>query len=187
MLRRSLGRVLFASVPALVLAGPAAADQAFLQLDGIEGEATAAGFEKQIEVLSWSWGVSNPATVGTGSGGMTAGRASIGELQVMKAADAATPRLFQNAAAGKHIPKGILVVRREAGDGGFPYLRITLEDVLVTALQLSAGGEQPMESLSVAFGKVVIEYRTTDASGKPSAWIAAGWDLAANVSYTPPR
>ena len=30
----------------------------FLKIDGVEGEATAKGHEKEIEILSWSWGVS---------------------------------------------------------------------------------------------------------------------------------
>jgi type VI secretion system secreted protein Hcp len=188
MLRRGLGRILLASVPVLVLAGNAAGDQVFLQLEGIEGEATAERYSKQIEIVSWSWGVSNPTTArATRGGGAASGRASVGELQLMKATDAATPKLFQNAASGKHIPKGVLIVLRGNDAGGFPYLRITLEDVVVTALQLSAGGDRPTESVSLGFTRVVIEYRTTDASGKPSSWISAGWDLATNGSYTPPQ
>jgi type VI secretion system secreted protein Hcp len=185
MLRRNLGRILLASIPALVLAGPAAvADQAFLQLDGVEGEAAADGFAKQIEVLSWSWGVSNPAAVAGAGTALSAGRASVGEIQLMKTTDTATPKLFQNAASGKHIPKGVLTMRRE-GAGGFSYLRVTLEDVVVTAYQVSASSERPTESVSLAFGKVLIEYRYMDASGKPSNWIPACWDLATNAGCTP--
>ena len=48
----------------------------FLKLTGIEGESTAKGMEKQIEVYSFSWGASNPSTVGSGSGGPPASVAS---------------------------------------------------------------------------------------------------------------
>jgi type VI secretion system secreted protein Hcp len=45
----------------------------FLKLDGLDGESTRAGFEKQIEIYSFSFGASNPTTVGSGTSGMAAG------------------------------------------------------------------------------------------------------------------
>ena len=40
----------------------------FLDLGAtIKGESTAKGFEGKIEIFSFSWGASNPTTIGSGS------------------------------------------------------------------------------------------------------------------------
>ena len=42
---------------------------AFMSVDGVESESTRKGFEQQIEVISFSWGASNPTSIGVGGGG----------------------------------------------------------------------------------------------------------------------
>jgi type VI secretion system secreted protein Hcp len=52
---------------------------AFLKLDGIDGESADAKYKGAIEILSFSWGVSNAGSHGSGSGG-GAGKASFQDL-----------------------------------------------------------------------------------------------------------
>ena len=66
---------------------------AFLKIDGVNGEATRKGFEKQMEILSFSWGASNPSTIGAGGGGGGGGKVSVSSFNVMKKSDAASPIL----------------------------------------------------------------------------------------------
>ena len=40
----------------------------YLQIDGIEGESEATGFEKQIQIESWSIGANNAGSSGLGTG-----------------------------------------------------------------------------------------------------------------------
>ena len=63
------------SVPAL----SAQADY-FLKLGGVEGESRDDKHKNQIEILSWSWGASQPATSGGMGGGMGAGKVSMSGL-----------------------------------------------------------------------------------------------------------
>ncbi|MEO7986135.1 MAG: type VI secretion system tube protein Hcp, partial [Gemmatimonadales bacterium] len=49
---------------------------AFLKIDGVDGESTRKGFEKQTEIFSYSFGASNPSTVGSGGGGGGGGKVS---------------------------------------------------------------------------------------------------------------
>jgi type VI secretion system secreted protein Hcp len=161
---------------ALGLSGSSLADSVFLKLGDIKGESTAVGHEGEIEILSWSWGASNPATIGTTSGGLSAGRVAIADLSLMKLLDSATPKLFELVTRGTHTPKAVLIVRKE-GDRPFDYLRITLEDVLVSSLQVSGATERPSESVSLSFAKVLVEYRSQSSSGSGSTWIPASWDL----------
>jgi hypothetical protein len=85
---------------ALVVSNVNAAFDAFLKIDGIDGEATATGHEDQIEILSFSWGVSNPSALaqhgGSGSGGPV-----LLPVTMAKRIDKATPKLMRAAVAGE--------------------------------------------------------------------------------------
>jgi hypothetical protein len=94
----------------VLLAGPAiaASSDYLLELDGIKGEAASAGPRQTIEISSFSWGVSNPTSVGSGSSGMSAGKVSVQDLSVMRApespASVATAReRGSGMASGKRV------------------------------------------------------------------------------------
>jgi type VI secretion system secreted protein Hcp len=179
--RRNPGIILGTSAFAILLGlatAPARADDMFLQLGDVVGDATKVGYEKWIEVLSWSWGASNPTTVGAGAG-LSAGKVSVSDLSLMKVADSATPRLIDAVANGVHFPKAALAIRRSSDR--FEYMRIRLEEVMVSSDQLSAGGERPTESVSLSFARYVVDY--TPGPGQKA--VSFGWDVARNVPFSP--
>src|SRR4051812_38889899 len=61
----------------------------FLRLSGIDGESIASGHAKEIDILSWSWGMTNKITFVTG--GLGSGKAQAGELSFMHWVDRSTP------------------------------------------------------------------------------------------------
>jgi type VI secretion system secreted protein Hcp len=65
---------------------------AFLKVSNIQGESQDSGFTNQIEVLSFSWGASQPAHVA--GGGQGSGKASLGDLTITKRYDKSSPPLF---------------------------------------------------------------------------------------------
>src|SRR4051812_46637034 len=92
----------------------------FLKLGDLKGEATDDKHKGEIEVMSWSWGVSQPSGMASGSGG-GAGKASFSDLNIMHNLDRASPVLMQKCATGEHIADGTLVARK-AGKGPQEYL-----------------------------------------------------------------
>ena len=156
----------------------------YLKITGpdIEGESTAKGFEKQIEIYSFSWGASNPSTVGPGSTGISAGRVSVSSFNVMKKTDKTSAPLFKACCTGQHFDDAVVVMRKAAGTAGqAPFLKYTFTNVMIESIQWSGstgGDDTPTESLSLAFAKVEVEYQQQDtkggAVGKP---IIAAWDL----------
>ena len=77
----------FAAVSSLLMAAsPAfAASDYLLQLDPVKGESMETAAPQNIEVESFSWGVSNASSTSTGSGA-GAGKVNVQDLSVMKAA-----------------------------------------------------------------------------------------------------
>jgi type VI secretion system secreted protein Hcp len=117
-----------------------------------------------IDVESWSWGVSNTGTAYSGSGGATAGKAQLGDLQIVKKVDKASPKLFLGAATGTLYTKATLRLNKGT-EKASEYLVITLEDVLITGVQLSGAGgtDLPSEQVTLNYAKATIEVTETEA------------------------
>jgi type VI secretion system secreted protein Hcp len=152
----------------------------YIKFDGITGDVTAAGFEGSIEVLSFSWGLSNTGTIASGSGG-GAGKASFQDLHFETSASKASPVLAKNCATGEHNQKATLSVVKSAQGKLNTYYKVVLEDVLVSSFQSAgAGDEGPEESISLAFAKIEFDYYPQNADGTSGDQVQFTWDLALN-------
>jgi type VI secretion system secreted protein Hcp len=153
----------------------------FLRIDGIEGESTDAKHVGWIDVDSWSWGATHPAAPAVGAGGGGAGKVQFGDFQFTTRVSKASPKLFLACASGQHIKEARLVGRR-TGQGQQDFLTWAFADVLVAAYQTGGaeGGDQPVDSVSLSFGKVTVEYKAQKADGSLDTPVTAGWDGKAN-------
>lgn len=159
------------------------ASDIFAKLGDIKGESVDAKHKDEIEVLSFSWGVSNPPVPGGGGGG--AGKATFQDLVIVHRIDKASPVLMQACATGKHL-KDATITHRKAGKGQHEYLIVKLDDVLITAVSHSGNSGQPdtgSETVSLTFGKVDLEYRPQRPDGSPDAGIHFKYDLKNNKTF----
>jgi type VI secretion system secreted protein Hcp len=133
-----------------------------------------------IDVLAWSWGMSQSGTTHMGSGG-GAGKVNIQDLSFTKYIDASSPALQLHCCLGKHIPKCTLLVRK-AGDKQQKYLEIAMDEVIVTSVSTGGSGGQDRltENVTLNFAKVTFEYfkQATDGSTKSAGSLK--YDIAAN-------
>lgn len=154
----------------------AASVDMFLELDGIKGESKDEKHKGEIEILSFSWGASNPGSGSYGGGG-GAGKVSISDLSVTKPIDQSSTQLFVDAATGKHIKDATLTLRKKSSGDGEPleFLKIKLQDILVSSVQQAGNGssERPTESVSLNFTKIEIAYQSED--GGPV--VTGGYDI----------
>jgi type VI secretion system secreted protein Hcp len=129
---------------------------AFLKLDGIDGESTDHKHKGEIEVLSFSWGASNPTTIGSATGGAGAGKIKFNEFQIVKHMDTASPLIFQKICQGSSIPNGTFTLTDRATGLGFYKVQFT--DVFITSVQpaSSPGANAALEQFSFAFANVAI-------------------------------
>jgi type VI secretion system secreted protein Hcp len=131
----------------------------FLKLDGIKGEANDAKHPSTVEILSFSWGVSNGGTQPAGS------QVSINDFSFVHKLDKSTPSLMLACATGQHIPSAVLTTRK-AGKTQQDYLKFTFSDILVSSYQ--SGGHSsgvPTDQFSLNFAKVEISYAVTKPDG----------------------
>ena len=138
----------------------------FLKLEGIKGESKDEhGHADQIDVLAWSWGLSNSGTAhsGTGAG---AGKVNVQDISLTKWVDRASINLIQYCATGKHIKSAHLVVRK-AGGTPLEYIKIDFDDLLVSSVSTGgSGGEDRLtENISLNFAKFKVEYFTQAKDG----------------------
>jgi type VI secretion system secreted protein Hcp len=152
--------------------------QMFLKLAGIDGESTDAKHKGEIDVLAWSWGLSDSTSPGGGGGG--AGRVNIENISIQKLVDLASPLLLSFSAQGKHITDGTLTTRK-AGKLSGDFLLFKMTDVIVTSVHVSASQDtnQPAENITLSFGKVDFDYRPTKPDGTLGADLSFKWDVNA--------
>jgi type VI secretion system secreted protein Hcp len=133
-----------------------------------------------IDILSFSWGMSQSANTSYG-GGLGAGKASFSDITFSKYLDNATTMLQTALARGTHLTKAILTVRK-AGDGAVNYQTITLEQVIVTSYQSAASGgdDRLMETFSLAYAKVTSHYFLQGDKGAVTQGPEFIWNLQTN-------
>jgi type VI secretion system secreted protein Hcp len=156
---------------------------AFLELDGIEGEAQDADYEGKIELQSFSWGASNNSSFAVGTGG-SVHKGQIHDITVSMYISRASLRLLERAVNGLHINKGKISLLKQSGDKKIPYFELELEHVLVTSYQISAHGgpHLPVESATLHFVKVKSKYLPQGNEGDATGNVDFGWDLQKNVA-----
>lgn len=154
-----------------------------LKIDGIEGESLDEKHKNEIEIDSFSWGVTNMGGAARGGGGGT-GKADFTDISFSKQADKSSPKLVKAAASGEHLKKAVLSCRKASGKGGqVEYLKVVLEDVMVSSYQTggSAGASSiPMDQFSLNFAKVSYEYMPQKADGTLEGAVSAAYDRATN-------
>ena len=151
----------------------------FLKLTGIKGETQDAKHKDEIHLESFSWGLNQTGSSHLGGGAGT-GKVSVQDINITKFVDKSSAPLMLYCASGKHIPEGLITVRK-AGDKPLEYLKVKLTDILVSSIQQAGhGAELITENITLNFAKFNVEYQqqSPDGSGQPAGEM--GWDIKAN-------
>ena len=150
--------------------------------DTIKGETKDKAQSKKhdIDILSWSWGMTQSGTMHSGGGGGS-GKASFQDISVTKYIDTATNGLMMALAKGSHIKECVLLARK-AGAGQETYIKITMKDVIVTSISTGGSGGQDRltENVSLNFASVDFEYTPQTEKGTMGAAQSFKWDIEKN-------
>jgi type VI secretion system secreted protein Hcp len=159
----------------VMTAAPARAE-CFLKLDGVKGESTDAKHSGEIEVLAWSWGLTQSASTHVSAGAGT-GSADFGDIKISKALDHATPILTQFAAKGTAVNNATLSCRQSAKSNG-DYLTISLTLVLVSSLKVAIDKDRPTEEISLNFNQIKMTHRQPKSDGSLGEAVTFTFNIA---------
>lgn len=175
----------------------------YLKIQGIEGESTAPGREGQIDVLSFSWGVSQPAfkmAIGVGAG-TGSPRAAFKSFTISKRLDKATPKILETCARGRRVPTvEMTIVQRDEGSPDRVLCAYKFTDVLITSVNISGedaentgsatggstvsasavGEDRPLETVTLNYSRMEVTYTGIQPDGTAASPVRWGWDLKVN-------
>ena len=141
----------------------------------IKGESMQDVYKDQIEILSFSWGVTQAGGYSYGSGG-TSAKANLHDFSVSFRMSPASPKLMQFSASGKHLDSAVFTAL-EASETPQKYLEITLTDVVISSYQTGGSGDdKPIESMTLNFAQVKQEYFKQDDSGVVTSAATGSWN-----------
>ncbi|ERI52370.1 hypothetical protein N878_19330 [Pseudomonas sp. EGD-AK9] len=155
----------------------------FIKIGDVDGESADKTHAKEIDVLAWSWGMSQSGSMHVGGGG-GAGKVSIQDISLTKWIDKSSPNLMMACSSGKHYPEAKLTIRKAGGEDPVEYLIITLKEVLVSSISTGgSGGEDRLtENVTLNFGQVQVDYQPQKQDGsKDGGPIKYGWNIRENV------
>ncbi|HEY1057124.1 MAG TPA: type VI secretion system tube protein Hcp [Limnobacter sp.] len=152
----------------------------FLKIKGVDGESVDKVHAKEIDILSWSWGMSQSGTTHTARGG-GAGKVSVQDLSITKYTDKSTPNLIKACCNGKHFEEAVLTVRK-AGEQPLEYIILTMKDVLVTAVSEggSGGDDRLTENITLNFAEFSYVYVPQKRDGGADGKVEATFNIATN-------
>jgi type VI secretion system secreted protein Hcp len=164
-----------------------AASDIYIKFDGVDGESAAVGYEKHLEVLSWSWGATNSSSI-IGGGGGGAGKVSMQDFHFTCKVNSASPALMLACATGQHIPTATFrFVRTSSSGKPEEYYVVTLSDVMVSSFSSSrpaptstttAPDPAPVEKVTLNFTKIEFKYTPAAAAGSTATPVTATVDVA---------
>ncbi len=152
----------------------------FIKIGDIKGESLDDSHKGEIDVLAWSWGMSQSGSTHMGSGS-GAGKVAVQDISVTHYVDSASAALISACCTGKHYPEAKLTVRK-AGDKPLEYIKLTMKDVIITSVSTGgSGGEDRLtENVSLNFGQFKLEYTPQEKSGAGGGVKEAAYDMQAN-------
>ena len=174
----------------------------FLKIEGIDGESLQKGHEKEIEILSFSWGANNAGSFAGNLGGGS-GKVAVADFKFTVPVNKATPKLFLACMTGEHIKSAQLTCRK-AGKTQQDYLKWKFTDLLISSYHIggSIGADHldhsrehatpsgqirgqsqsdllPVDEVTFNFTKIEVVYAPQKADGSLDAGMPAGYDLKA--------
>jgi type VI secretion system secreted protein Hcp len=154
----------------------------------VEGETNDSVYSahKAFDITSFSFGASNPSSVGSAGGGSGSGKVNLSSFSVAKITDNCSPSLWLACCNGGHYDKGTVSLRRAGGQKdttGTEYLNYEFAEVFVDHIQWSGssgGDDRPMESVSFSFGAVKVAYTPQLKGGEKGTPNEKMWSVVQN-------
>ena len=157
---------------------------AFLKIEGIDGDSTDDRHRGEIEVISFHHNLTQSVT-GTASstGNISGQRVDMGRFTITKQLDKASPKLAGESAKGTVFPHVILSLSSATGNKA-EYMSYKLSNVIISSVNVGgnagAEGGVPFEEIGFSFTKIEWKFTVSADDGHAGGNVAGCWDLAQN-------
>lgn len=147
----------------------------YLKISKAQGSSKVQSYLNEIEVLSYSYGISFPMTLNERSNDgevKRQGRPHHGELSITKLVDKASPNLYLSCSKGESVGTATLTVAGSEDSKIFTY---EMTDVVITSVSVSGGtgGGDPSETVTLDYASI---------TWKEGASNSTKWDRKTNKS-----
>jgi type VI secretion system secreted protein Hcp len=151
-----------------------------IKIGTIKGESQIKGHETDIDVLEWSWGLTQSASahVGPGAG---SGSADVRDLTIKKYVDAATPTLIQECFFGSDHKTATLTVLKAGGKTAVEMVKMTMSGTVFIS-SVNTGHPEPndryTETVTLNFAKAKFEYTGQNPDQSKGASVSGEFDIS---------
>jgi type VI secretion system secreted protein Hcp len=149
----------------------------YMKFGDVNGDVTTEGYKNWIELNSFQFGVSRDMSSGAHGATRESSAPSISEIVVTKLFDSSSAKLYQDSLAGNLDTKVQIKLTTTTKNKTETFLTYELTDCGVSSYSLSSGGDQPTESLSLNFLKIMLTPTPLDKSGQIKKGDVVSYDL----------
>ena len=152
----------------------------YLKITDIDGESTDQGEPGAIDVLSFSWAVTQSGSAAQG-GSSSAGKSSFADFVFVKRLDKATPKLMVACASGEPIKEAVLTATI-SGEERRTLYEIHFSDIVISSFQQSGSSADAsaQEDVGISYATIEVTYKPPDGS----APVTMGWDVVKNKQFS---
>ena len=158
----------------------------FLQIDGIEGQASDAKHEKWLDLLSFSHGAQQNVNVQASSD--VQGRGQYLPFTFTHAVDKASPKLQLSCMKGEVIKTAKFEYCRVLGGAQTPVYELTLNSVRVARAEVKTinpqpddpASQQPVEEVELVAAEIVVKVTPIKPDGSKDGAIETKWNQVTN-------
>lgn len=172
-------QVALAAAALMTVSLPAAAlDAYYLKIGDVRGGGTDEGHEDEIDVETFTWGVSVAADGSVGSGRVTA-RPSFTDFGWTQEIDLSTPTLFAGIAGNRRFDRASFMVDELTGDSQSSYFQMDFDNVYLTGLNLGGETISPINVKgSFAYEAITMTYWSRNRDGSLGQEVSAYYNVA---------
>lgn len=160
---------------------------AFLKIDGIDGECTEKDHDAWIGILNYKHRVFHDSsdTARANTRGASGGAANHGDFMIEKYLDKSSPLIAEYCCRGRSIPTVTLEIGEAMEDGSNIYMQYKLSNVVIASSapegSVSSGDPQPKETICFNYSKIEWTYTEYDHETQAKGGeVKAGWDCKTN-------
>jgi len=155
----------------------------FVNFGDIKGESTDKDHKDWVMMLKYNHAVTQPASLSQKTaGGRSAEEVNHSAFSIVKLLDAATPKLYEAACKGTHIPEVTVEVWRAGGDKPVKYMEYKLKEVLISGVlsngDPTTGAGFPTETINLTYGAIEWTYTKQKPDGTAAGNVATKWSVA---------